>query len=446
MAAGLVRAVQFSPEQVDQWVFNRWGGSAATRDRLSADLALRIDDLDRACAITPIQKKKLMLAGQGDIKRYFDRVDDLKQKYTGDGSGKSANANTIWQDMQPLQIELLGGLFGADSIFAKTIRSTLDADQARHYQELLQERAAERATATIEWFVVHIDKALGLSELQRRRLVELLVSEAPPPQRFGQADFWYLMYQMTRLPEARIKAILDEPQWRLLSRQFMQARGMEPWLKSNGLIAQGTQPSVPARRCGPRCGCETWSSPRPTRRGRSTRRRIDRQSKTQMKNRCETKRMRRTQVCRLRQLVFLALGAWALMPCAGRAQQAGGDRQLVRRPENDLFDLQIEDAIDQLTRVRANAIADDLSRGQYSLTNAEAFRARLEGRLKIRIDHVDRACKLAPEQRAKLNVAGRGDMKRVFARMEELDGLLTTPALEVAQAEKALARTRPETS
>ena len=89
--------------------------------------------------------------------------------------------------------------------------------------------------------MVHIDKALGLSDLQRGRLVELLEQETQPPQRFGQADFWYLMYQMTRLPEAKLKAILDEPQWRLLSRQFMQARGMEPWLKSNGLIAQNAE-------------------------------------------------------------------------------------------------------------------------------------------------------------------------------------------------------------
>jgi len=236
--ARLVRAVQFTPEQVDQWVFNRWGGSAATRDRLEADLALRIDDLDRACAVTPVQMKKLKLAGMGDIKRYYDRVDQLKQKYAGESASARANANNIWQEMQPLQIELSAGLFGADSIFVKTIKSTLDAGQARQYQELLQERTAERGSATIEWFVVHIDKALGLSELQRRRLVELLAKETPPPQRFGQADFWYLMYQMTRVPEAKIKAILDEPQWRLLSRQFVQARGMEPWLKSNGLIAR----------------------------------------------------------------------------------------------------------------------------------------------------------------------------------------------------------------
>ena len=56
------------------------------------------------------------------------------------------------------------------------------------------------------------------------------------------------MYQMTRLPEAKIRAILDEPQWRLLARQFMQARGMEPWLKSNGLVS-GAEPAAVARRC-----------------------------------------------------------------------------------------------------------------------------------------------------------------------------------------------------
>ena len=123
----------------------------------------------------------------------------------------------------------------------------------------MQRRGDERRRATIEWFVVHIDKALGLSELQRGRLVELLANETPPPERFGQADFWYLMYQMTRLPEAKVKAILDEPQWRLLSRQFMQARGMEPWLRSNGLIAQGTdvEPRCGARRGRPRCACGT---------------------------------------------------------------------------------------------------------------------------------------------------------------------------------------------
>jgi hypothetical protein len=246
----VVRGAQVSPEQVDQWVFNRFGGADATRDRLDANLALRIDDIERACAVTELQKKKLKLAGLGDIKRYFDRVNDLKRKYSTAAGNPNNNFNNIWTEMQPLQLELNSGLFGDDSMFVKTIKSTLGSEQAQRYDDLMQERALERGRATIEWFVVHIDKALGLSDLQRGRLVDLLEQETPPPQRFGQADFWYLMYQMTRLPEAKLKAILDEPQWRLLSRQFMQARGMEPWLKSNGLIAQNAQPVARGRMQG----------------------------------------------------------------------------------------------------------------------------------------------------------------------------------------------------
>ena len=101
MAARLVRAAQFSPEQVDQWVFNRWGGAAATRDRLEADLALRIDDLDRACAVTAVQMKKLKLAGMGDIKRYYDRVDELKQKFASAETSREATPTTSGRKCSP---------------------------------------------------------------------------------------------------------------------------------------------------------------------------------------------------------------------------------------------------------------------------------------------------------------------------------------------------------
>ena len=62
--------------------FSAGGEGRAARARLDANLGLRIDDLDRACSITEVQKKKLKLAGLGDIKRYYDRVEDLKRKYT----------------------------------------------------------------------------------------------------------------------------------------------------------------------------------------------------------------------------------------------------------------------------------------------------------------------------------------------------------------------------
>jgi hypothetical protein len=236
-AAGRMRAVivqqTASVEQVDQWVFGRFGGSGGARNKLDSSLKLRIEDLDRTCHISDLQKKKLLLAGRGDIKRFFDRIDDLKSKFQ---SGQNDPNGNIWQDIQPLQVELNAGLFGDASIYKKTIGKTLEGDQISRYESLLRERTLVRYRATIEWFVVHLDKGLGLSDDQRQRFVELLATESRPPRKFGQGDYWYLMLQTARLPESRLKPILDAPQWRLLSRQFAQAKGMEPWLKSNGVI------------------------------------------------------------------------------------------------------------------------------------------------------------------------------------------------------------------
>jgi hypothetical protein len=220
-------------EQMDQWVFGRYGGSGGARNKLDSSLVLRIQDLERACGITEVQKQKIRLAGRGDIKRFFDKVEELKRKFQHGQNNPNAN---IWQEIQPLQVELNTGLFGDDSLYAKTIRRSLNDEQAARFESLSHERASFRFRATVDWFVVHLDKGLGLTDLQRKQFVELLVNEARPPRKFGPGDYWYLLLQTATLPEAKLKPIFDAPQWRLLSRQFAQARGMEQWLKTNGVL------------------------------------------------------------------------------------------------------------------------------------------------------------------------------------------------------------------
>lgn len=233
MQPGVMIVQQPNLDQVDNWVFGRFGGSAVARTRFDSVLALRIDDLERVCGLNEAQKRKLKLAGRGDIKRVFDRVEEAKRKFAQNQNDPN---NNIWQAIQPLQVEVNSGLFKDDSIFQKTIKKTLTADQADRYDSMMRERNKGRYRATAEWFVVHLDKALGFSDDQRRRLAELIVQDTEPPLKFGQSDYWYLLYQMSKLPEAKIKPIFDAPQWRLLSRQFVQARGMEQWLKTNGFI------------------------------------------------------------------------------------------------------------------------------------------------------------------------------------------------------------------
>lgn len=229
-------------DQMDQWVFGRLGGSAGARNKLDASLLVRIDDLDRVCGITAAQKHKLRLAGRGDIKRFFDKVEALKRKFQ---QGQNDPNMNIWQEIQPLQTELNAGLFGDDSIYAKTIRRTLNPEQTSRFENLARERTAVRFRATAEWFVAHLDKGLGLTEDQRQRFVELLMKETRPPRKFGQGDYWYLMLKLAGLPEAELKVLFDAPQWRLLSRQFVQAKAMAQRLKAAGVLADEDEP-VPA--------------------------------------------------------------------------------------------------------------------------------------------------------------------------------------------------------
>jgi hypothetical protein len=220
-------------DQVDQWVFNRFGGPVGARTKLDSLLALRIDEVDRLCGLTDVQKQKLHLAGRGDVKRFFDRVEESKRKFASGQAGLNPN---VWQELQPLQGELNAGLFGEESLYAKMVKRILTAEQSARYDGLLRERRLARYRATIERFVAQVDKALGLTESQRRRYVEVLLSDTPPPRTFGLGDYWYLMLQSAALPEGKLKPIFDVPQWRLLSRQLQQARGMEPWLRQNNVL------------------------------------------------------------------------------------------------------------------------------------------------------------------------------------------------------------------
>ena len=174
------------------------------------------------------------LAGRGDIKRLYDKVEALKQKLQRGPNDPNTN---IWQEIQPLQLELNDGLFGDDSIYAKTIRRTLSTEQLVRFESSERERADVRFRTTVEWFIAHLEKGLGMSEDQRRQFGELLLSEARAPRKFGQGDYWYLMLQISRLPEEKLTPIFDPPQWRLLSRQFPQAKAMADRLRRAGVLS-----------------------------------------------------------------------------------------------------------------------------------------------------------------------------------------------------------------
>jgi hypothetical protein len=228
---------------VDQWLFGGQRGAVShARNKLNSALMLRIDDIERSCGLTEAQKQKLQLAGTADIKRFFDRVDEIKRE------SKTYNDKILNQAIHPLANELQSGLFGDHSFFAKTMTRTLSAEQAAKLETFIHRQKLSRYRATVGWYVVHLNKSLGLSDDQRQRLVELLVNETRSPKKYNQGVQWFILNQALSIPESRIKPIFNEIQWRMFSRQLSQARGMEQWLKMNGVVADdepgGGQPAL----------------------------------------------------------------------------------------------------------------------------------------------------------------------------------------------------------
>jgi hypothetical protein len=66
-----------SARAIDEFMLGK--SAAASRNRLNRLLRENIEVIDRCCRLSDGQKQKLQLAGQGDIKRFFDRFEEIKR-------------------------------------------------------------------------------------------------------------------------------------------------------------------------------------------------------------------------------------------------------------------------------------------------------------------------------------------------------------------------------
>jgi hypothetical protein len=133
---------------LDQLVFGRGRNAASGRMQLDALLNQKIGAVEKSCRLTAAQKQKLHLAGRGDIKRFFDRVESLRPSFqhvhfvvNEDDALKVSNwAGELARDATMLRSSLTVGLFEDGSHFAKTLKTSVAAEQFAAYNTI-QSRA-----------------------------------------------------------------------------------------------------------------------------------------------------------------------------------------------------------------------------------------------------------------------------------------------------------------
>lgn len=222
--------------QVDfnQWVYGGRNSDQVQRT-LETLLALRIEAIARQCKLSGEQKKRLELAGHGDLVRLTRSVESLRDKYHQVGQDQQ-KFQEFAQQVGPVQLKLQTGVFGENSLFSKTLKRTVNPEQSALYEQEELQRRKFRYEAKIELVVAMLESTIPLRNDQRQKFVKVLLEETRPPKKTGQYDYYVVLYQAGKLPDEKLKPIFDDAQWQALKRTLEQSRHMERFLQSNGIL------------------------------------------------------------------------------------------------------------------------------------------------------------------------------------------------------------------
>jgi hypothetical protein len=234
------------------------GGNAAGADdrppespthaRARAVAAQRLERIAAACELTDRQQLQLRLAVESDIRRFAAAIDTMRTKYAGvqvnlnDQEGQKT-WHQFQQDVEQCR-RLLRGLFEGDSLFARSLVTTLDAAQLAGIETETRERRAFRWRAMVSATLVRLDDMLGLTQAQHDVVERALLARQPALRVDALApeqDNTHLHQNLVYLvlsgsdPEP-LRAAVSERQWRSLALLMNQGKSMRSWIEQQGIL------------------------------------------------------------------------------------------------------------------------------------------------------------------------------------------------------------------
>jgi hypothetical protein len=146
------------------------------------------------------------------------------------------------QDVQRCR-QRLQALFDADSLFAKVLPTTLDAEQ---YGRLNAENAARRThrwKALVATTLLKYDDLLGLDQRQHEEIEKLLLEREPalridrPANRQDlHAQQMLVSMVLSEVDGKQLQGIVSERQWKTLAQLAQQGKAMRSYIEAQGLL------------------------------------------------------------------------------------------------------------------------------------------------------------------------------------------------------------------
>jgi hypothetical protein len=221
----------------------------AVRAVLEFRLEQQLEVIGRECELTPKQIATLRLAGQGDIKRFLDRVNEVCARFQL-AQGDRNQINSLLRESKWLQVALANGVSGDGSLFAKASVRVISREQRAHAAKYRFERERTRHREAIAETVSKLSRSMSLTNDQRQRFVSVLAAETRPPEKSGDSRIAYVMFQAARLPRSMLEPVFDEDQRRLLWKLLESYENIEEFLKDDGFVFD-LPPGAPHCRVAP---------------------------------------------------------------------------------------------------------------------------------------------------------------------------------------------------
>ena len=206
--------------------------SNAPNFRLESSLAEEIRVLTKACSLTESQKKKLQLAGRGDIDRLVGEVAEMRRKCVG--IPMNIQQYTEMRNiLQVLNNKIQLGVIHESSLFYKTLRKTLDVQQRYSYQLFVHERKVAVVKQVLSTWT-RLTNGIKLSTESQQKLLDTLVAHGRIPQTHTSYNMYIVLIETARL-ESHLIPLLSEEEWQSIQTYLQRSRASIEIMKKSGL-------------------------------------------------------------------------------------------------------------------------------------------------------------------------------------------------------------------
>jgi hypothetical protein len=236
-------------QQITGMLFGQFGGNEeAAIKRLSSRARLQLAGVDTLCGLTERQRRKGEAAIALAVAEIVTEVEAVRRRYEGrilDMQQPEAQAE--WQRVNQEIVKLrpkIQGVVGGGELLSGVIATMLDDRQRLVWQREMEARDEACWRRVVGEGLATLDLQLGLTAAQRDAIAALLdekplrFDENTGSLSFGHSGFGSIVcrYALSLLDQQRLRKVVDDRQWAVLSQVMAQGKAMAAHLKQQKII------------------------------------------------------------------------------------------------------------------------------------------------------------------------------------------------------------------